>query len=324
MARSLSDEMSEQESISFKERMNKKPRHQSQFEKMKHTWDAIDKEPSIKFMDTRKAWKRLESSLEQDGLLENKKTRLKTIMLHPLFRIAASILLILGLALPVVYYSIKNSNPAVLTISHSSDEGISSFDLPDGSRVFLNEGSDISYPREFQDDRTIKLQGEAFFEVMANPAKPFKVHTGKVVVSVLGTHFNIKKLPGEAGIEVFVETGTVQLYDTESKNRLILSEGELGLSDESGIRMGELKNLNYLSWKTKKFVFDNEDISSVFRTLESAYHVKIITENLDVQNMRLTSTYMQQSIDAILETLCTAFGLNVERVDKTYYLKTSQ
>jgi len=323
MARFLSDEMDEAEKTSLQGKVNRSHRLKSQFEKMKNAWAESQNNSSGKFNDTGRAWKRLTGRLKEDGLLENTKKPVNNFILHPAVRIAASVLLIVGLSVPAVFYLVKNNNPYALTISQSSHDGVSALDLPDGSRVYMNEGSRISYPEEFNENRTLKLEGEAFFEVMANPESPFRVHSGQIVVSVLGTSFNVKQLTKSNAVEIYVESGTVRVSDNESKNFITLSPGEMGVGDGKQIRHGELKDPNYLSWKTKKFIFVDEDVANVFRSLESAYHINIETGNLDTGNMKLTSTYMQQSVDAILETISTAFGLDMERKGKTYYLITN-
>ena len=320
MARFLSDEMDENEKVRYLEEVRSDHAINSQLEEMKSTWKSFDNEPSLKFKDTGMAWNKLKGNLERDGLLEDSRESIHLFFLRPAIRIAATILLILGLGFPGIYFTVKNNRVDPGTISHVSASGVISVDLPDGSRVFMNQGAEISYPTGFNGNRTLELQGEAFFEVMADPGNPFRVRSGKVIVSVLGTSFNVKQQEKSDCIEVFVQSGEVQVSGVNNSRTMKLLPGEFVYSDGREMRQGNLENLNYLSWKTKEFIFVDEAIDDIFETLEKAYHVEIVTGNLDVDQMRLTSTYKQQSIDAILETISTAFNLEIKKEGETYYL----
>jgi transmembrane sensor len=177
--------------------------------------------------------------------------------------------------------------------THYAEKGTQTVDLPDGSRVYLNQGSEITYPGGFDHERTVRLLGEAFFEIMSDPVNPFTVRSGNVVVSVLGTSFNVKQA-GQAGeVEVYVESGKVRVGKESTGEFITLVPGEIG-----HIGPGE-----------------------VLRKLEESYHVEIHAEGLDLDELRITSTYREQSIDAILETIGTAFGLNVSKKEDLYYLE---
>jgi ferric-dicitrate binding protein FerR (iron transport regulator) len=201
-----------------------------------------------------------------------------------------------------------------------SGKGVTTIDLPDGSRVYLNEGSEITYPESFNQEREVKLDGEAFFEVMADPDNPFNVRSGQVVVSVLGTSFNVKEGGAENRVEVFVETGKVRMSLENPDEFITLEPGELGRANASTLTLTQQTDPNYISWKTKDFKFVDEELGKVLRELEESYHVEIRTEGVRLNELRITSTYREQSIDSILETIGAAFGLNVQKKEELYYL----
>lgn len=320
MARYLSGEMDEFEKASFMEEIGNDHISKSQFEMMKSTWKKFDDNPSLKYRDSSSAWNRLNERLERDGLTESSGKQVNTFFLRPVVRIAATVLLIVGLGIPALYYGINKDKDTPSALYHSSVEGVKTVDLPDGSRVYMNQGAEITFPDNFNTDRSVKLNGEAYFEVMSDPERPFRVQTGKIIVSVLGTSFNVKQVKNNPLIEVFVASGKVEVAGMNSKEILTLLPGEMGCSDGNEMKQGNMENLNYLSWKTKEFVFVDEPVADIFMILEEAYHIDIVAENLDIENMKLTSTYMQQSIDAILETIGAAFSLEIEKTGKTYYL----
>lgn len=321
MARYLAGEMEMKEEIEFRKRSDSNLDLQKELKQMEKSWTYYNDQASPENGDSQNAWNELQQRLEVDGLLDSSQTTLGKRSKATNLRIAASILLVLAIGIPSLWYGVisKQENPSA--IQHFSEKGVSTIDLPDGSRVYLNEGSGISYPESFDQGRRVELDGEAFFEVMSNPASPFTVRSGKVIVSVLGTSFNVKRGERKEDIEVFVKTGKVRMSLQEPDNFITLKPGDLGRAKESTLSLEEQSDPNYISWKTKDFKFVDEELGKVLRELEESYHVEIRTEGVQLDALRITSAYSEQSIDAILETIGAAFGLKVEKKEELYHLK---
>ena len=320
MASYLAGEMNTREEIAFRDSMESNPEQQSELKKMEKSWKYFNDHPSQEEIDSRKAWEKLYNRLESDGLLDKGMTVHGKRNLAPVLRIAASILVILAIGVPALYLGFIRDNPGSNDRQHYSEKGVSTIDLPDGSRVFLNEGAEITYPDGFEQERTVKLRGEAFFEVMSDPVNPFTVRSGKVVVSVLGTSFNVKGINQKNDVEVFVESGKVRVTLEKSGEFITLKPGDIAQTEASNLTSSEQSDPNYISWKTKDFKFVDEALVKVLRELEESYHVMIIAEDAELTDMRITTTYREQSIDAILETIGTAFGLTVSKKEDHYYL----
>lgn len=286
---------------------------------MEKSWKHINENPPAGKEDTGKAWDLLHQRLASDGLLDQTRPEKTPGRFSPALRIAASILLILAIGIPSLWLGLNNNEKTPAELKQYSEKGIKTIDLPDGSRVFLNEGSEITYPESFEQKRNIKLEGEAFFEVMSDPVNPFTVRSGHVMISVLGTSFNVKQAE-EAGIEVFVETGKVRMALESSEQFITLEPGDLGRSEDATLSQIAQNDPNYISWKTKDFKFVDEELGKVLRELEESYHVEIRAEGIQEEKLRITSTYREQSIDSILETIAAAFGLKVQKKEELYYL----
>ncbi len=142
-----------------------------------------------------------------------------------------------------------------------------------------------------------------------------------MVVTVLGTSFNIKETENKA-IQVFVESGKVRVDLEKGYESLILLPGELGEAN-GHLSSSTQHNENYLAWKTKDFKFVDESINDIFEVLEQAYHVEVSSDKVLINDMRLTTTYSGQSFDAILNTICTALNMNYEKDGKVYKLQTN-
>jgi len=320
MARYLAGEMTMKEEIAFLDEFEHSQEQLSELKNMEKNLKYFDQNPSRKDWDSGKAWTQLHEKLESEGLLDDQVHRQVRGRFTPLLRIAASIALVLAIGIPALYFGVIRDNTELSTKHHLAEEGVATVDLPDGSRVYLNKGSEISYSTAFKNQRAVELQGEAFFEVMSDPQNPFTVSSGEMVVTVLGTSFNVKQLDSPSDLEVYVKTGRVRVSLEESEQYIQLEPEEFGLVENRDLTSSVQEDPNYISWKTKDFKFVNSALIEVLQELEESYHVDIRAEDLDLSEMRITSSYSGQSIDAILETIGTAFEMNVSHKENSYFL----
>ena len=319
IARYLAGEMSTKEEIAFLNESGKNQKQLSELRNMEKHWKYFDQNPARDKWDSGEAWKKLHYKLESEGLLEDQTAGPDRFTLTPLLRIAASVLLILAVGIPALYFGVIREKGGETT-HYLADEGVSTVDLPDGSRVFLNEGAEITCSRSFKNHRSVELSGEAFFEVMKDPQNPFSVHSGGVVVTVLGTSFNVKQLHHSSDAEVYVKTGKVKVSLDQSDQVMYLEPEQCGVAANKTLSTRKLEDPNYISWKTKDFKFVNSALADVLSELEESYHVKIQTEDVDISYLRITTTYSGLSINAILETIGTAFNMSVSQKDNSYIL----
>jgi transmembrane sensor len=153
--------------------------------------------------------------------------------------------------------------------------------LPDGTSVWLNAASSITFPIAFSDkDRTVTISGEAYFEVAKNAAKPFIVkiagaHGKDASITVLGTHFNVNAYPEEAGIVTTLLEGSVEV--TKGANSSRLKPGQAANINEQGA-LKVIKQVNTdqaIAWKNGSFVFAHQDIATIMRAIGRWYDVDI-------------------------------------------------
>ena len=319
MARYLAGEMSMNEEIAFLDKSGSSVKQHSELRNMEKHWKYFDQNPSAKSWNTGTAWKQLHRRLESEGLLEERIEEPVSGRRMVLLRIAATVLLVLAVGIPSLYFGVIRDGSSI-QLSHQANEGVSIVNLPDGSRVYLNKGSEISYQKAFNQDRALELSGEAFFEVMSDPANPFTVHSGGVVVSVLGTSFNVKQVKNTPQVEVYVKTGKVLMSLEKSDQTVTLEPEEYGMAEHNNLSSKVLETPNYISWKTKEFKFVDTKLMDVLQKLEESYHVEIQSGEIDLSQMRITTSYSGQSIDAILETIATAFSMTVSHEKDGYIL----
>ena len=152
--------------------------------------------------------------------------------------------------------------------------------LADGTRVWLNAASSITYPTAFTGaERIVKISGEIYFEVAKNPSKPFKVILPDASeIKVLGTHFNVNAYSDEININTTLVEGSVRV--TSANSSMQLQPGQCARLDRKG-KMKMIRNVNIeqaIGWKEGVFNFQYEKLESVMRQIARWYDVNIIYE----------------------------------------------
>ncbi|HJF70420.1 MAG TPA: DUF4974 domain-containing protein [Butyricimonas virosa] len=161
--------------------------------------------------------------------------------------------------------------------------------LSDGTRVWLNSETSIQYPVAFgAKERRVFVQGEAYFEVAKDAKKPFTVQFMSSSVTVLGTSFNIRAYPEEKRSQTTLAEGSVRIYSPGSS--MLLKPGEQAevnaLSGEMAKQEVEVKN--FTSWKDGRFVFEQQPLEDIMRTLERWYDIRVIFKDEGAKRISLS------------------------------------
>ena len=147
--------------------------------------------------------------------------------------------------------------------------------LPDQSIVWLNSASSITFPASFEakNDRTVRLNGEAYFEITKDKKHPFIVKTDKQNIMVLGTHFNVNAYLDDVSTKTTLLEGNVQI-----NNSIILKPAEQAISDAQTTKVKTVNVLEAVAWKQGDFVFKNQELTTSMRQIARWYNVEIIYE----------------------------------------------
>ncbi len=155
-------------------------------------------------------------------------------------------------------------------------------ELADGTRVWLNSATTLRFPTSFVGtERSVELNGEAYFEVAHNAKQPFKVQKGEMEVTVLGTHFNINSYDNEPAIRTTLLEGRVLVSRVQSagKSEVYLNPGQQAILSpgETNIRIANNVDVEeVIAWKTGRFLFKNTDLASIMRQVERWYDVDVL------------------------------------------------
>ena len=176
--------------------------------------------------------------------------------------------------------------------------------LPDGTKVWLNSSSSLHFPTDFNTkERTVKLSGEAYFEVAKNEKMPFKVVIKDVEIDVLGTDFNVMAYADENHITTTLLTGAVKVHN--HVKGVLLKPGQQALLNNSNedIRVSPGDTEGAVAWKNGYFNFSNENIQSVMRKISRWYNVEVEYQG-DVTHKVLWGTISRfENISEVLRML---------------------
>lgn len=200
--------------------------------------------------------------------------------------------------------------------------------LPDGTKVWLNSGSQLDYDKTYGNKlREVSLTGEAYFDVVKNPAKPFVIHTKKMDIKVLGTAFNVKCYPGEKTTETSLVRGSIEVTLKDRQEKIMLKPNEkLVINNDDIVAQAQknngvkqvnkqaekiekpiitLSHLTFLpvdstvietAWVQNRLVFSSETFEDVALKMERWYNVKIEFADESLKEATLTGNFEKETV----------------------------
>ncbi|MDX9696905.1 MAG: FecR family protein, partial [Bacteroidales bacterium] len=224
MAKYFANECSNEEKKELQLWINETIENEILFFETQKNWEILNLNNTMKEVNVDNAWEKVKSRIEKDE--ENKTTEYITksnvFYLSSFLKFAALGLILIGIGfVSTRIYKTKISNKQIEYIANNPDRN--EITLSDGTIVTLYPTSKLIYQKQFAaNERKVKLQGEAFFNVAKNPQKPFIVEVQNTEVKVLGTSFNVSSSLTNNKVEVFVETGLVQVTKKLGENESVL------------------------------------------------------------------------------------------------------
>lgn len=176
--------------------------------------------------------------------------------------------------------------------------------LSDGTKVWLNAASSIKFPISFSgNERNVTLEGEAYFEVAHNAAKPFNVYASGTQIHVLGTHFDINAYKDEDTVKTTLMQGSVKL--TYNHTSALLRPGQQGSIKENGtgFNVAAVDTSFVMAWKNEIFEFNNTDLHSLMRQLSRWYNIDVVYENGVPNDVFVGSIGRKSSLSKVLKIL---------------------
>lgn len=196
--------------------------------------------------------------------------------------------------------------------------------LSDGTSVYLNSGTSITYPVIFNEgnDREVFVSGEAFFDVKNNNSSRFIVNSNLSSAIVFGTKFNFKDYPEDYFSEIILTEGSLgvkKLDNSKDEKIIIIKPGERAKVsfDTPNIKRSRVNTSIYTSWIDGRVVFRNENLENMIRKLERIYNVIIINNNTEIKERFFSATILsdKETISDVLFYLKKVYGLNYQIIN---------
>jgi transmembrane sensor len=274
--------------------------NQRYYSEQKKLWNLFSMHQKMQMIDERKAYQKISNQLF---------SRKKINLLTHIQRIAAILLLPVVIVSAIYFLSEKTDRKQFDTVYNTAETPLgmrSSLTLPDGTKVWLNAGSKLSYPVLFSEKRReVSLSGEAYFEVKKDQKWPFMVNAGNMNILVTGTIFNCNAYPENNQIQTVLVEGEVTVNNKSATETEKLQPNELAVFTKSNQQISKTKTdlQKYIAWKSGKLMFREDKMNLVVEKLERWYNVEFQIKDKEIADYVYTATFIDESLDQVLKML---------------------
>lgn len=278
---------------------------------LEDVWSRLKEYPTLEEKHSRQLMSGIKGNLSS-------KVKPKQYWLTPL-KVAATLALALTFAWLITTqtpFAITDKEPVAQMVVKEAPLGQkTTIRLSDGTLVKLNSGSRLTYPDNFDhDNREVNLEGEAFFEVEKDASRPFKITSGQVLTTVLGTSFNVHAFQNE-DVRVTVLTGKVKVHSTDNPNSAVqLRPGDQALYEavNGKLTSRQVNVEEHLVWKENIILFKGASQKKVLNTLSRWYDVSFEVKGDSTQEWGISGRYQDKSLEFILNSLSYSVGFSYE------------
>jgi len=211
----------------------------------------------------------------------------------------------------------------VLMQTVSSRQGmVTQFALADGTKVWLNSGSELQFPTRFDGDkREVMLKGEAFFEVTKNEKQPFRVNASELKVEVLGTSFNVVNFDGDTQSEVVLVTGKVALSSENGQIKKMygtIHSGQRAIYEkgQQKVYTQEVDVDKYVSWRDGTLIFRDDSMEDVVKRLSRWFNVEIVISDPEIKKYIYKATFRNENLVQVLNLLKLSAPIDYQITDR--------
>lgn len=320
------NELSTEETGYLRDWLNSSPDNKKYFQQQRQIWfSAITTNNGIRF-DNDKAFQRF---LTRKKATLHKKTFTEKRLYLNFKRIAASAAILFIVASSGYWLGSRRIKGFIAenVVIEAPLGSRSKMYLPDGTMVWLNAGSTLSYSQNFGvEERTVNLKGEGYFEVTHQDKKPFYVISKDLKIRVLGTKFNLRNYLEEEEARVTLLEGSVKVNcKSVSQPASYLKPNEQIIFDRKTMVAKTIPTdaSNAMEWTNGYLFFDEEKLSDIALELERSYNVKICIEDESLKKFRFYGNFIrtEQTIQQVLEVLASTEKLTYEMNGKKITLK---
>ncbi len=327
LARYLSGESGPAEAEAIRRWIEADPERRRSLEALKAAWSAATEGSGPWDLDA--MWSRIAAQMTRPPAApalqvkpEAEAPRRRGIKAWPLLRwgtIAATVVLVSGVAI----WQLRHQPPAPMREVVTARGQRAELRFGDGSRVLLGVASRLRFPASFGRTRDVELDGEAYFDVQHDAARPFRVHAAGTVTEDLGTQFVIRSYATDRAVRVVVASGRVAVRRQDSSADAVpLTRGDLALVGSAGMPK-VTRNVDvdaYLEWTSGRLEFRGAALGDVVRELERWYAIEIVLADSSIISVPFTGSFKNQSADEVLDAVARSLDLAYRRQGDTVRL----
>ncbi len=221
----------------------------------------------------------------------------------------------------VAYFNTLKNEEIVTNTITTPKAGKFKVVLTDGTKIWINSDTKISFPSQFKGlERVVNLTGEAYFEVAKDPKKPFIVKSGKQVLNVLGTHFNVNAYEGDSNIKTTLFEGKVRvnLLGQSTKVDILPGQQTIFANNTFNLQNADLKEV--IAWKNGYFKFNAENIENILLQLSRWYNVDITYKTPIINKTISAYISRDKSLKEVLDILQTTESVKFNVEGRTVYV----
>lgn len=278
--------------------MHSSPEFRKTVESLKAIYDLSENLVKQRKIDTHNAWDKVGRRIAAVSFRERTWNITRTV---------AAILLPLFLLHQYVIQPMLKITPWEMITLTSSPGMVTKAVLPDGSEVWLNAQSELTYPVRFTGkERTVQLSGEAYFKVVADKKNRFNVEMpGDITVSAFGTEFNVNAYLEEPGYHVTLAKGGIEVESVRSMKKGVLTAGQKAVLEPQTGEMTIMQADTYVetAWKDGRMVFRRENLETITQKLSRKFGVIIVLEGDALKAYEYTATFTDETLEDILDLL---------------------
>jgi len=300
----LSGELSDKDRVMMDDWRNESPENEALYSESLKAWEALTLLNEMEQFNSFEALRKVNSKI---SLPQSAKW---WIMLQQAAAILMLPLLVYSGYLTIQNHTRNNPQEQVMMQTISSRQGmVTQFALADGTKVWLNSGSELQFPNRFNGNkREVILKGEAFFEVTKNEKQPFRVNASELKVEVLGTSFNVVSFDDDIESEVVLVTGKVAL--SSEKGQIINEFGTI-LPGQRAIYEKEQKKIvteevdveKYIAWRDGNLIFRDDSMEDVVKRLSRWFNVEITINDPEINKYIYKATFRDENLVQVLNLL---------------------
>jgi len=290
------------------------PSHKRYADDLQEMWNESGRLAPPTLPDASAAWQRFQQSGKVFARRKNS---------YPWRAVAAAVfLLATGIGSWWALTRKHTGREEIATLSIKTQSNVRTDTLPDGSRVTLNKFSSLLLPGKWGlGSRVARLTGEAFFQVVHEPSRPFTVEIGSITIRDAGTSFNVRSVNGAT--EVIVEDGAIVVSNSAFTVKATAGEKVVIPDNHRGFSKTAADDKLYQYYRTRKFVCHKTPLPEFVAALNEAYSVKVVLQGDAVRHLLLTATFDNDDLNSILSVVTQTFGLVAERKGDLIILKPS-